>query len=65
MSSVKKPSTETQHATMSGIPLKGCYGPEDLESRGWTYEEQLGAKRQYKRFKAPLANCVQRRRQVT
>jgi len=27
---------------MSGIPLKASYGPEDLTSRGWTYDKQLG-----------------------
>ena len=27
---------------MSGLPLQEVYGPADLESRGWTYEEKLG-----------------------
>jgi methylmalonyl-CoA mutase N-terminal domain/subunit len=61
MSSVKKPSTETQHATMSGIPLKGCYGPEDLEARGWSYEEQLGAPGQYPFTRGPHATMYRGR----
>ena len=42
MPPVKKPSTEKTYATMSGIPLKGHYGPEDLEARGWTYGVRSG-----------------------
>jgi methylmalonyl-CoA mutase N-terminal domain/subunit len=40
MAPVKKPAGP-QDQTMSGIPLKGCYGPEDLEERGWSYERDL------------------------
>jgi methylmalonyl-CoA mutase, N-terminal domain len=29
------------HETLSGIPVKAVYTPEDLASRGWTYEEKL------------------------
>src|SRR3954452_13016688 len=42
MAPVKKPETDPEVRTMSGIPLKSCYGPDDLASRGWTYEKQLG-----------------------
>jgi methylmalonyl-CoA mutase N-terminal domain/subunit len=42
MAPVKKSETPTEYKTISGIPLKASYGPEDLTSRGWTYEEKLG-----------------------
>ena len=41
--------------TMSGIPLKASYGPEDLSSRGWTYEKDLGAPGQYPYTRGPHA----------
>lgn len=41
--------------TMSGIPLKASYGPEDLASRGWTYEKDLGAPGQYPYTRGPHA----------
>lgn len=53
MSPVKKPSTEKTYTTMSGIPLKGHYGPADLEARGWKYEEQLGDPGQYPYTRGP------------
>ncbi len=40
---------------MSGIPLKASYGPEDLASRGWTYEKDLGAPGQYPYTRGPHA----------
>jgi methylmalonyl-CoA mutase, N-terminal domain len=39
--------------TMSGIPLKSSYGPDDLTSRGWTYEKDLGAPGQYPYTRGP------------
>src|SRR5256714_15057306 len=47
MAPVKKPDGPGRGApddvrTMSGLPLKASYGPEDLTSRGWTYEQALG-----------------------
>ena len=41
--------------TMSGIPLKASYGPDDLASRGWTYEKDLGAPGQYPYTRGPHA----------
>ena len=41
--------------TMSGIPLKASYGPDDLTSRGWTYEKDLGAPGQYPYTRGPHA----------
>ncbi len=52
MATVKKPEV-TEAKTMSGIPLKACYGPEDLTSRGWTYEKDLGAPGQYPYTRGP------------
>jgi len=40
---------------MSGIPLKVCYGPEDLTSRGWSYDQQLGNPGQYPFTRGPHA----------
>jgi methylmalonyl-CoA mutase, N-terminal domain len=37
---VKKPA-DREYKTMSGIPLKGVYGPDDLVERGWRYADQL------------------------
>ncbi|MDB4958765.1 MAG: methylmalonyl-CoA mutase, large subunit [Myxococcales bacterium] len=42
MAPVKKPESSQDYKTMSGIPLKPSYGPDDLASRGWKYETQLG-----------------------
>ena len=47
MAPVKKPETGDAFRTMSGIPLKSSYGPDDLASRGWTYAEKLGDAGQY------------------
>ena len=42
MAPVKKPETPQEYKTMSGIPLKASYGPDDLASRGWSYSDKLG-----------------------
>ena len=55
MAPVKKPETDLEVRTMSGIPLKSCYGPEDLAERGWTYEKQLGDPGQYPYTRGPHA----------
>ncbi len=46
---------------MSGIPLQGCYGPEDLSESGWTYEEQLGDPGQYPFARGPHATMYRGR----
>jgi methylmalonyl-CoA mutase N-terminal domain/subunit len=61
MSAVKKPNTESTYTTMSGIPLKGCYGPEDLQERGWSYEEQLGDPGEYPYTRGPHATMYRGR----
>src|SRR5262249_56840401 len=43
--SKKDPAREV--TSISGIPLKPVYGPDDLGGRGWTYEERLGNPGQY------------------
>ncbi len=53
MAPVKKPETPQEYKTMSGIPLKVSYTPEDLTSRGWTYEEKLGDAGQYPYTRGP------------
>ncbi|HEY0482310.1 MAG TPA: methylmalonyl-CoA mutase family protein [Kofleriaceae bacterium] len=40
---------------MSGIPLKATYGPDDLVSRGWSYDGQLGDPGQYPFTRGPHA----------
>ncbi|MBV8758748.1 MAG: methylmalonyl-CoA mutase, partial [Deltaproteobacteria bacterium] len=40
MAPVKKTDTQPEYKTMSGIPLKTTYTPDDL--KGWSYEEKLG-----------------------
>ena len=42
MATAKKPDGEHEYRTLSGIPLKTTYGPEDLAARGWSYDKQLG-----------------------
>ena len=42
MATAKKPDGEQEYRTLSGIPLKASYGPEDLKARDWSYEKQLG-----------------------
>ena len=36
----KSPSSPADPETSSHIPIRSCYGPEDLE--GWDYQQQLG-----------------------
>src|SRR5215216_5933243 len=55
MAPVKKPETPHEYKTMSGIPLKAAYRPDDLTSRGWTYEEKLGDPGQYPYTRGPHA----------
>ena len=55
MAPVKKPETPPEYKTMSGIPLKASYHPEDLSSRGWTYGEKLGDAGQYPYTRGPHA----------
>src|SRR5688500_1893863 len=47
MAPVKKPEAPSEFKTISGIPLKASYGPDDLASKGWKYEEKLGEPGQY------------------
>ncbi|MDB4960182.1 MAG: methylmalonyl-CoA mutase, large subunit [Myxococcales bacterium] len=55
MAPVKKPETDQEVRTMSGIPLKPTYGPADLEARDWSYEKQLGDPGQYPYTRGPHA----------
>jgi methylmalonyl-CoA mutase, N-terminal domain len=56
MTPVKKPDpADAEVRTMSGIPLKVSYGPDDLTARGWTYEEALGDPGQYPFTRGPHA----------
>jgi methylmalonyl-CoA mutase N-terminal domain/subunit len=47
------PREPQEFKTMSGIPLKASYGPDDLAARGWTYEKDLGAPGQYPYTRGP------------
>src|SRR5512140_470227 len=58
MAPVKKPDAPGRGSpndvrTMSGLPLKVSYGPEDLSSRGWSYDQQLGNPGQYPFTRGP------------
>jgi methylmalonyl-CoA mutase N-terminal domain/subunit len=53
MAPVKKPETPAEYRTMSGIPLKACYGPEDLA--GWKPEDKLGNAGEYPFTRGPHA----------
>ena len=54
MAPLKKSSGKgPEYRTMSGIPLKGIYRPEDLEAAGWRYEEQLGDPGQFPYTRGP------------
>ncbi len=55
MAPVKKPETPTEYKTMSGIPLKASYGPDDLASSGWSYAEKLGDAGQFPFTRGPHA----------
>ncbi len=41
--------------TLSGIPLRPTYRPEDLAARGWSYERELGDPGQYPFTRGPHA----------
>ncbi|MBI4510577.1 MAG: methylmalonyl-CoA mutase family protein [Deltaproteobacteria bacterium] len=47
MAPVEKKDPERKYETMSGVPLRNAYGPNDLAGRGWAYEERLGHPGQY------------------
>jgi methylmalonyl-CoA mutase N-terminal domain/subunit len=54
MAPLKKSSGKApEYRTMSGIPLKGIYRPEDLEAAGWRYEEKLGDPGQFPYTRGP------------
>ncbi len=53
MAPVKKPETPPEFRTMSGIPLKAAYGPEDLAN--WSYREKLGDPGQFPFTRGPHA----------
>src|SRR5262245_35192190 len=61
MAPVKKPEAPARGLspddirTMSGIPLKPTYGPDDLSSQGWSYDRQLGDPGQYPFTRGPHA----------
>ncbi|WP_233104120.1 acyl-CoA mutase large subunit family protein [Haliangium ochraceum] len=48
--------------TLSGLPLKDTYGPEDLRESGWQPEEQLGAAGSYPFTRGPHASMYLGRR---
>jgi methylmalonyl-CoA mutase N-terminal domain/subunit len=55
---VKKPpegAEPTEPRTISGIPLKSVYTPDDLAARGWSYEQSLGAPGSYPFTRGPHA----------
>ncbi|MEM9487622.1 MAG: methylmalonyl-CoA mutase family protein [Myxococcota bacterium] len=55
-----KPSSGSEpdptYTTMSGIPLKACYGPQDMEQAGWEYAERLGQPGEYPYTRGPHAS---------
>ena len=53
MPPVKKPDTTPEFKTMSGIPLKPTYTPDDLASAKWSYAEKLGDPGQYPYTRGP------------
>jgi methylmalonyl-CoA mutase N-terminal domain/subunit len=55
MAPVKKPETPQEYKTMSGLPLKVSYGPDDLKARDWSYAEKLGDAGQYPFTRGPHA----------
>src|SRR5256885_4573352 len=55
MPPVKKPDTAPEFKTMSGIPLKPTYTPDDLASAHWSYAENLGDPGQYPYTRGPHA----------
>src|SRR5688572_24195195 len=61
MAPVKKPETDPEVRTISGIALKPSYGPDDLTSRGWSYEKQLGDPGVYPYTRGPHATMYRGR----
>jgi methylmalonyl-CoA mutase, N-terminal domain len=55
MAPVKKPEAPSEFKTISGIPLKASYGPDDLASKGWKYEDKLGDAGKYPFTRGPHA----------
>lgn len=49
----KSGQTPKEYKTLSGIPLKGYYTPDDLKERGWTYDEQLANPGSYPYTRGP------------
>ncbi len=62
MAPVKKSDTDRVLTTQSGLPLKPCYRPADLEARGWRYEDKLGEPGQYPFTRGPHADMYLGRR---
>ncbi|HTJ46680.1 MAG TPA: methylmalonyl-CoA mutase family protein [Kofleriaceae bacterium] len=48
-----KPGEDAVFRTLSGIPLKSTYTPDDLAAAGWKYEERLGDPGQYPYTRGP------------
>jgi methylmalonyl-CoA mutase N-terminal domain/subunit len=48
-----KPGSDDTVRTLSGIPLKTAYSPDDLAQAGWSYEEKLGDAGQYPYTRGP------------
>ena len=55
MATAKKPDGEQEYRTLSGIPLKTSYGPEDLAARDWSYDKHLGHAGTYPFTRGPHA----------
>ncbi|ACY18200.1 methylmalonyl-CoA mutase, large subunit [Haliangium ochraceum DSM 14365] len=65
MAPVMKPDSASEgkpRTTLSGLPLKDTYGPEDLRESGWQPEEQLGAAGSYPFTRGPHASMYLGRR---
>jgi methylmalonyl-CoA mutase N-terminal domain/subunit len=55
-----KSSPDSQRTTMSGLPLKTQYGPDDLAD--WSYEEKLGDAGSFPFTRGPHANMYRGRK---
>jgi methylmalonyl-CoA mutase N-terminal domain/subunit len=53
MAPVKKPDATPEYKTMSGLPLKPSYTPEDLKD--WSYKDKLGNPGEYPFTRGPHA----------
>jgi len=60
MPPVKKPA-DREYKTLSGIPLKGVYTPDDLVERGWKYQEQLADPGSFPYTRGPHASMYRGR----